>query len=591
MVAQIKVLPESLANRIAAGEVVERPASVVKELVENSIDAEAKEITIHIKAGGRRLIKVMDNGKGMEGDDALLSLERHATSKISEDEDLFRVSTMGFRGEALPSIASVSKMRIITKSSGSLAGTQIYCEGGKIRDVSEAGCPTGTIVEVNALFYNTPARLKFMKTEMTEFGHIADTVTQTALTNSDIHFKLFRNDKLTVNAPGTGDPLNRAVELLGKDIHRNLYPVSLKGDSIEITGFISQPNFTRSTGKAIYTYVNNRYIRDRVVNHAIMEAYRTFIMKGRYPVVILFINIPFDQVDVNVHPTKREVRFREQGTVHGRIVEALSATLRERPWIKQKSVIREEISFSGTKTENYSYGVEEAVLDYSPSEKGIHIPEQETVSRKEPVPPEQIRFVREDSLFFSGLTPVGQVKDSYIVCSCDEGLILIDQHAAHERVIFETFKKKSGGSGVPCQRLLIPHRLELNYGQAGILEQQLDKLSDFGFVIEPFGGDTFIIKAVPRILMETDYAQIILDIIDELRTYGTSLKFEESVEKILVLMACHGAVKAGQRLNRTEIETLLGKLDSVGAPTHCPHGRPLLKKITYDEIERMFKRN
>ncbi|MDY7033894.1 MAG: DNA mismatch repair endonuclease MutL, partial [Thermodesulfobacteriota bacterium] len=495
MSAKIKVLSESLANRIAAGEVVERPASVVKELVENSIDAGAKEITIDVKAGGRRSIKVIDNGEGMERDDALLALERHATSKISQDEDLFRVGTMGFRGEALPSIASVSKMRLITKSRGSLAGTQIYSEGGKIKDVCEAGCPEGTRIEVNTLFYNTPARFKFMKTDTTELSHIIDTVVQSALANPDIHFKLLHNGRETINAPVTRDLLSRVVALLGKDIHRSLYQVSLKGDSAEITGFISQPDCTRSTGKVIYTYVNNRYIRDRAVNHAIMEAYRTFIMKNRYPVVILFINIPFDQVDVNVHPTKREVRFQEQGKVHDHIVQALSATLGRSPWIKEKSIVSQEKSFADPKIQDYRHRVEEAILKYSPHKKKEDVPVKRHFEKKGDGSPDQMKLMKKGTRFFSELNPIGQLKDTYILCSCDEGLILIDQHAAHERVIFETFKRKEQSSSVPSQMLLIPYHLELNYGEARILEQQLSKLSDFGFVMEPFGGNTFVIKS------------------------------------------------------------------------------------------------
>jgi len=563
MPGKIKILSESLANKIAAGEVVERPASVVKELVENSIDAGAKEIIIDIKAGGRRSIRVMDNGEGMEGDDALLSIERHSTSKVFREADLFRINTMGFRGEALPSVGSVSKMRITTKPDGSLAGTHVYSEGGKIKEVSEAGCPEGTTIEVNNLFYNTPARLKFLKTDNTEFGHIFDVVAQTALANPETHFKLLHNGKVIINAPITKNLMNRMTELLGRDVYENLYEVLLTQEAIDIKGFISQPNFTRSTGKAIYTYVNRRFVRDKVVNHAIMEAYRTLIMKNRYPVVILFINIPVHWVDVNVHPTKREVRFKEQQKVHDLIVEALQGTLRKAPWIKEGLVIPYDIPPVDSKVEDHSHRIAEDLPAYSSS----------------PLP-----------LFFSSLIPISQVKDTYILCSCDEGLIVIDQHAAHERIIFETLKEEYLNSNVVSQGLLVPQHIELGYREARFLEKHTGKLSEVGLEVEPFGGDTFIVKSVPQILINKDYRQLIIDIIDGLYPYGKSFKLEESIEKILILMACHGAIKANQRLSPREIETLLQQLDSVVSSANCPHGRPILRKITYQEIDRMFKR-
>ncbi|MEW6616725.1 MAG: DNA mismatch repair endonuclease MutL [Thermodesulfobacteriota bacterium] len=563
MSSKIKILSESLANKIAAGEVVERPASVVKELVENSIDAGAKEIIIDIKAGGRRSIRVLDDGEGMDGDDALLAIERHSTSKIFQEEDLFKIKTMGFRGEALPSIGSVSRMRITTKPDDSLAGTCIYSEGGKIKDVSEAGCPKGTTVEVNNLFYNTPARLKFLKTDNTELGHIVDVVTQTTLANPEIHFKLLHNDKIIINAPITKNLLNRMTAVLGRDVYENLYEVLLTQEAIDIRGFISQPNFTRSTGRAIYTYVNRRFVRDKVVNHAIMEAYRTLIMKNRYPVVILFINMPVHWVDVNVHPTKREVRFKEQQKVHGLIVEALQATLRKAPWIKERLVIPYETPPVDSKVEDHHHRIAESPVRYSSS----------------PLP-----------LFFSSLILISQVNNTYILCSCDEGLILVDQHAAHERVIFELLKEEYMNSSVVSQGLLVPQHIELGYREARFLEKHISKLSEVGLEVEPFGGDTFMVKSVPQILINKNYRQFILDIIDELYSYDKSFKLEESVEKILILMACHGAIKANQRLSPREIETLLQQLDSIGSSTNCPHGRPILRKITYQEIDRMFKR-
>jgi len=590
MSRKIRVISETLANKIAAGEVVERPASVVKELVENSLDAGATQITIDIRTGGRRSIKVIDDGEGMDRDDALLALERHATSKIYKEEDLFRINTMGFRGEALPSIASVSKMRITTKPSGSLAGVSLYCDAGKIKEVSEAGCPIGTIIEVNSLFYNTPARLKFMKTETTEFGHIADLVTQIALANPDTHFKLIHNSKVMVNAPIIKELSNRVVELLGRDVYENLYEVLLEGEAVKVRGLISQPNFTRSTSKSIYTYVNRRFIRDRVVQHAIMEAYRTFIMKNRYPSVILFIDLPAQCVDVNVHPTKRQVRFKEQQKVHDFVVEALLTTLKKSPWIMEGLVSFEEKPPADTRIEDHHRGIAEAVSRYSVSKKDISPPDELPVSREKPGLPIQMKLFKEQPLFFSSLIPIGQVKDTYILCSCAEGLIIIDQHAAHERVIFETLKEGYSKTKVISQGLLVPQQIELSYREARSLEGYLSRLLELGLEIEPFGGDTFIVKSIPQILINKDYSQLILDIVDDLNSYGNSLKFEELKEKILILMACHGAIKANQHLNKPEIEALLQQLDRVGSPTNCPHGRPILRRITCQELDRMFKR-
>ncbi|MDY6857311.1 MAG: DNA mismatch repair endonuclease MutL [Thermodesulfobacteriota bacterium] len=578
MPCKIRILSEILANKIAAGEVIERPASVVKELIENAIDAGSTQIIIDVKAGGRTSIKVMDNGEGMERDDALLALERHSTSKVYSEADLLEINTMGFRGEALPSIASVSKMGLTTKTADALAGTYIYSEGGKIKEVSDAGCPPGTVVEVNSIFYNTPARRKFLKTVTTEFGHIADVISQIALTNQGIHFRLNHNDREVINTPITKNLKNRVVELLGRDVYENLYDILLREDSIKINGFISQPNFTRSTSKSIYTYINRRLIRDRVVNHAVMEAYRPFLMKNRYPIVFLFIDILPHFVDINVHPTKREVRFKEQKKVYTLIVEALHRTLKKSPWVKQGLSRSYEVHSQYTKSESQSNTIEEALIDYSPSRK-----DTDTSTQKE--------MIKYEPFLFSSLNPIGQVKETYLLCSSNEGLVIVDQHAGHERVIFEKLKNGYHKSRMVSQSLLIPQHIELSYQEARSLETHLDRLLEVGLEVEPFGGDTFIIKAVPQILVNMDYQQLILDIIDEINSYGRSFRFEESIEKILTLMACHGAIKANQRLNQDEINVLLKQLDSVGSPTNCPHGRPILRKITYQEIERMFKRS
>ncbi|MEA3435828.1 MAG: DNA mismatch repair endonuclease MutL, partial [Thermodesulfobacteriota bacterium] len=336
----IKILPEILSNKIAAGEVVERPASVVKELIENSLDAESKKIIIEVENGGRSIIRVSDNGVGMNHDDALLSIERYATSKIFTDRDLFSINTLGFRGEALPSIASVSKFSIVSRDESSDAGTEIYVEGGRIKKVEQIGVPVGSMITVKQLFYNTPARRKFLKTVNTEMGHIADTVAATALSRSDVHFTLYHNSKMVKNWLPTSDPVDRAADVLGKDIRDLLYPLNFKDGNISIYGRIASPRVTRSTFRGVYIYVNGRVVRDRVIRHALMEGYAQRLMKSCFPVAVLFINVPFDQVDVNVHPTKNEVRFVRQKEVHDLVKRAVLETLSrvDRPeWGPRKS--------------------------------------------------------------------------------------------------------------------------------------------------------------------------------------------------------------------------------------------------------------
>ncbi|MCM2359943.1 MAG: DNA mismatch repair endonuclease MutL, partial [Geobacteraceae bacterium] len=334
MSARIKILPENLTNKIAAGEVVERPASVVKELVENAIDAGASEVTVEIEAGGKRLIRVSDNGSGMTREDALLSLERHATSKIATDGDLFHLATLGFRGEALPSIASVSRFTLATREEGRIEGTEIYAEGGRIREVKACGMARGTVVAVRNLFFNTPARLKFLKSTETETGHVGEFLARLAISRPEVRFT-YLSEGRTVFRALDGDLRERAASLLGAALAADLYPMEFAAQGISVSGLVAPPGCSRSAASHLYTYINGRFIRDRVVQHAILQAYRNFMERGRYPVVVLFIRVPPGEVDVNVHPTKHEVRFREQGRVHDAIQAAVESVLRETPWIRR----------------------------------------------------------------------------------------------------------------------------------------------------------------------------------------------------------------------------------------------------------------
>jgi len=439
--SKIKILPEILSNKIAAGEVVERPSSVVKELVENALDADSTRIIIEVEKGGRSLIRVSDNGSGMNRDDALLAPERYATSKIHKDEDLFAINTLGFRGEALPSIAAVSKFCLVTRDRRSQSGTEVLVEGGTIKKVSQIGAPLGTMVTVRQLFFNMPPRRKFLKTVNTEMGHIADTVSSMALGRPDIQFRLIHNGKVIKNWSATGDDVGRVVDVLGKDIKDNLNKIEFTSDFLTVQGWISSPRITRSTSRGIYLYVNHRFVRNRVVQHALFQGYGSRLMKGQFPVAVLFINVPFDRVDVNVHPTKHEVRFEEQKKVHdtvtGVVAERLS--LAEQPEWAAPGV---QESRSSTKQP----GLSESLTDFNISAEAgspLH-------SYQRPVPSTQFRPSprKRDLRFtptstqttlwtrkkFSDLSVIGQFHDTYILCESTDGLVLIDQHAAHERI-------------------------------------------------------------------------------------------------------------------------------------------------------------
>jgi DNA mismatch repair protein MutL len=604
LATKIRILPESLTNKIAAGEVVERPASVVKELVENSIDSGCGEVIVEIEAGGKRFIKVTDDGPGMSREDALLALERHATSKIVTDADLFSLSTLGFRGEAIPSIASVSRFTLATRGTGEIEGTEIYAEGGRIKEVKVCGMAEGTVVEVRNLFFNTPARLKFMKSNETEAGHVGDLLCRLAISRPQVRFT-YINDGKTVFRALNGDLGNRVATVLGKNLLSGMLPVNLEKEHIKISGFISGPDTSRSNAANLYTYINGRFIRDRVVQHAILQGYRNFMERGRYPLAVLFIEIPPSQVDVNVHPTKHEVRFREQGKVHDIIHEAVASLLGATPWLRAP-ITREPsqapiISGEGINDTRISE-VRESLSRYQPKVDQRWIPAGKSTWRCNSVDsvPEPIDrgsdakgsylSSSESSGFFSSLTVIGQYNASYILCQDGTDLVLIDQHAAHERVAFEQLKRQFASHGVESQTLLFPETLDLSFRESAALNEQLENIGRIGFTLEPFGGSTWLLKGIPAILDRIDYLRTFRDILEELTTIGKNRSFSDAVEDILARIACHSVVRGVHPLSFTEIRALLSRMDEIDFASNCPHGRPVLKRITLGEIEKMFKR-
>ena len=603
MSPRIRILPENLTNKIAAGEVVERPASVVKELVENALDAGCSDLVVEIEQGGRRLIRVSDDGYGMTREDALLALERHATSKIGTDADLFELSTLGFRGEALPSIASVSRFTLATREAEQIEGAEIYAEGGRIKEVKACGMAVGTVITVRNLFFNTPARLKFMKSSETEAGHVGDLLARLAISRPQTRFTYIADGR-TIFPLLPGDLLQRVTSLLGSSIGKALYPVDYVDGPLSVSGLVASPDCSRSAASHLYTFINGRFIRDKVVQHAILQSYRNFLEKGRYPVVVLFIGLPPGEVDVNVHPTKHEVRFREQGRVHDGIMAAVEMVLRSTPWLGKGR--DPAASNTGTMPESSAgparvEAVREALARYQPSshrQGAFLVPppvlrERPDSATRTPTPATAVADSQSptaESGYFSSLAVIGQYYGSYIVCQDETDLVLIDQHAAHERVAFERLKTQFAQGCIESQGLLFPETLEFSFREGAALGENRESLARIGYELEEFGGTTWLLKGVPRILAGGDYQRTLRDIVEELQSLGKSRSFTDVLEDILARIACHSVVRGVHPLGRSEISALFAQMDATDFSSNCPHGRPVSRILSLVEIERLFKR-
>jgi len=605
---RIAILPETITNKIAAGEVVERPASVIKELLENSLDAGATDISVEITAGGRRLVRITDNGHGMSREDALLSLERHATSKIRTDSDLDGILTLGFRGEALPSIASVSRFRLATRETDSLEGTEIVVEGGRVRDVKACGMAPGTVIAVEQIFFNTPARLKFLKSAETETGHVGDAIARMAVSRPDVAFSLVSDGRELLRVQKS-DLRRRIAQAVGRDAAAGLHEVAGSGGGITVTGFISGPSVVRSSTSAMFTYINGRFVRDKVVQHAIMQAYRGVIDRGRYPVLALFVELPPDEVDVNVHPTKHEVRFRRQASVHDALQAALEEVLRRSPWLTHRREMEPAATALPPTGQAYRERIAaaaQASLDipvrpartpypasYPPTgEKGVvHTvaPSNDTV--KESAEPFRPAPAPTDSTgYFSALGIIGQFHGEYILCQSGAELVIIDQHAASERVAYQRLRRQFLAGGVESQRLLFPETLELSFSEGALVVRFHDDLARIGFELEPFGGATVIVSALPRLAAGNGGMGLVRDIVAELTALGTSSAFEASVDGLLARIACHSVVRGFHPLDSSQINELLKAMDETDFAASCPHGRPVSHTITLLELEKIFKR-
>ena len=659
----IHVLSENVANKIAAGEVVERPASVVKELLENSLDAGAGRLKIQIEAGGKKLIQITDDGCGMVRDDALLAFERHATSKIKNAEDLLNISTLGFRGEALPSIASVCRLRLETRDREQGSGTVVEIAGGKIFRVEEAGLPGGTSITIRDLFFNTPARKKFLKSESTELSHIASLVTHYALAHPDKHFELRSATHAMLVAPPVDGFSERVYQVFGKDVLDQMISVAAelplahsglpqpppwrRGEaekenppapdpgSLRLHGFVSKPEIQKLNRNSIYTFVNRRLIRDRLIQHALTEAYRNILPPTVFPVVLLFLEMPNAEVDVNVHPSKTEVRFRQQAILHDFFRDSIRAALvKARPVPQFVTEIRSRPTAGPSLTPgaeaasiesnemwktSYAQRAPDALVLQAPPEpmlaKRFHFAETMEIEANAALPvarlPQQVLGglvpiageetcappLAEESApasdavpSLASLKPLGQLRESFILAVNDEGLWIIDQHVAHERVLFEQILKQRARHQVESQRLLMPIVIELTPAQQAAFGEISEELEKNGFDAEPFGARSIAVKIVPAGIQGTQVEHVLHELLDQFSREEQALNLDQVRGRIAASIACHAAIKVNTPLERNKMEWLLVELGKTDCPMSCPHGRPVVLRYSMKDIQRAFKR-
>ncbi len=654
--SRIRILPEAVANKIAAGEVVERPASVVKELLENAIDAGAKTIRVEVEVGGKRMIRVIDDGHGMSHDDALLAFERHATSKLRSADDLLSIATLGFRGEALPTIAAVSRLLLETRDEGEAEGTRIEFAGGKLVNVKPAGLPAGTTISVADIFYCVPARRKFLKSDTTELGHIASLVTHYALANPAKQFVLTTPTQEIINCSPAEKLADRVYQLFGRQALDELVEIPAvsspfraaitepelepgeEGSSLTVSGFTSRPDIQRVNRNGIYIFVNRRLVRDRLILHAIHEAYRNILPPAVFPATLLFLEMPYDEVDVNVHPAKIEVRFRRSNFVHDFTRDAIrQALMGARPIASFAAAASAALQSAGSANGTFSGGITPA-----PVESGVPraiIPPMEEIGVGSGVGSDggfdlttaPMRPVEQRIPFTSGtafgaaiapaqipttgnwaanlgapsadapaslprpeqiadLKPLGQVSASFIIAVNAEGLWIVDQHVAHERVLFEQHLEARRAGKIEAQRMLIPLVIELSPRQIVTFEKIAEELAANGFEVEPMGPKSVAIQAVPAGVIAPDAEKLLREILDGIERENAAISIETLQAKIAASTACHAAIKVNMPLEQSKMEWLLDALAKTDCPMSCPHGRPVVLRYSMKEIEKAFHR-
>ena len=635
---KIRALPDQLINKIAAGEVIERPGSVVKELLDNAIDAEASRISLTIEEGGKQLIRVADNGGGMSPEDLRLCVLPHTTSKLVEEDDLFSIRTMGFRGEALASISAVSKMRVVSRLRGSDEAHEIVVSGKVLESAQAAGSPEGTTVEVRDLFFNVPARRKFLRTNATEVGHINEQVARAALAHPQIAFEVRNNNRVSHNLPACAHRLERIARFYGPELAGELLHVQRLERGVDLEIFAAPPGQSRANANWQYIFLNRRFIRDRYLQHAVKEAYRGLMEPNRYAVVFVFLTLDPETVDVNVHPTKIEVRWSDPNLVHSQVLSALRETFqrcdlspalrtdrsrtseRDEVRAEQQDELRREAAevfkfarpLDAESQRHFSYqGPTESGRATGSGPRGGMPNRDAWESFYRPGDPDRMRGVHEgrteDARSRIGLAsgdPAAaaageestqrpraiQLHNLYLVTETEDGIAIIDQHALHERVMYETLTRRITQGPLESQRLLLPESVSVTAEQMAILEENQELLQRLGIEVAPFGRDSVAVHAFPVLLKDADVVEFMRDLVDRLCTRPTSMSAEEVIHEILDMMACKAAVKAGDPLSDAEIASLLAQRHLVEKSSSCPHGRPTMLRLTKTDLERQFKR-
>jgi DNA mismatch repair protein MutL len=589
MSATLRRLPTTLVNRIAAGEVVERPASAVKELVENAIDAGAHRIAVTLKEGGRTFISVVDDGIGMGPDELLLAVERHCTSKLPSD-DLTHIRTLGFRGEALPSIASVSRFTITSRPTGAETAWSLEIDGGARGEPKPAAHPAGTRVEVRELFFATPARLKFLKEPRTEAGQVADALRRLAMAHPEISFRLESEERRLVDLPMALSQLERLAAIMGREFADNALAIDANREGFHLTGFAGLPTLNRPTSQHQYLFVNGRPVRDKLLAGAVRGAYQDFLARDRNPMVALFLAAPTEMVDVNVHPAKTEVRFRDPGIVRGLIVGALRTALSAAGHRASTTVSDAALGAFRPHT-GYSNALPMGGGTFAAMPRGLA---EAAAQFMAPLDGPSARVEMPSGDIANGNYPLGvaraQLHETYIVAQTGEGVVIVDQHAAHERLLHEKLKHQLEADGVKRQALLLPEVVEVGEDGARRLTQRAAELADMGLVIEPFGLGAVVVRETPALLGEADIQGLVRDLADELAEMGDHLSLKEKVEEVCGTLACHTSVRAGRRLTVEEMNALLRQMEATPHSGQCNHGRPTYVELKLADIERLFGR-
>ena len=627
--SKIQILPPSLVNKIAAGEVIERPASAVKELMENSIDAGATRVDVAVEQGGLDLMRVSDNGHGIAADELLLAVTSHATSKLREAEDLFRVRTLGFRGEALASIAEVCRLLLRSRTAESSSGSQLEVSGGHLSEVVPCGAPVGTTLEIRQLFYNTPVRRKFLRSTQTEMGHIAEAFTRIALANSGVHFTLSHNGRLLHDLPPTADWRLRIATFFGDDLAADLIEVASFDEGVRLFGHVASPSHSRSNPRLQYLFLNGRAIRDRSLGHALSEAYRGLLLTGRYPIAFLRIEMPNEMVDVNVHPTKLEVRFQESGRLYSQLLGTLRTkflstdlTARLQPASVDEAAVavdmdralamrRELVDWAKGALGAQTGGLRESSTSREVQthfEAAIAAPrtplELNALDRRwqaarpleseETLPGDDDSVESSEARFaadFPTKSPAAlQLHNRYLITESDDGMVVIDQHALHERILYEQLREKVLAGSIESQALLVPEPVDLSPTERAAVLEARDVLAELGVGVEPFGGDTVLVSRYPAMLANFRPADVLRDVVDQLVTGGKGLDRRDMIDSLLHMISCKAAIKAGDRLSSGEISELLEQRHLAHDTHHCPHGRPTALFFSREELDKQFKR-